>query len=119
MRNVNTASKVSYIWRAFGLQPHRHETFKLSADEKSQLQALDRMQSLLPLSFGVTERHSYDYVPHGTITLFAALLSERQTKRGPHRSTVELERAIRDYLAVYNQSPTLFVWHKTADRIGR
>ena len=46
-----------------------------------------------------------------------ALLSERQIKRGSHRSTVELERAIHDYLAVYNQSPTPFVWHKSADQI--
>ncbi len=218
---------VSRIWRAFGLQPHRHETFKLSTDplfidkvrdiaglylapparavvlcvdEKSQIQALDRTQPLLPLSFGVAERRSHDYVRHGTTTLFAALdlatgqvmgqlhrrhrateflkflrtieqnvppdlaihlvmdnygthktpsvrawfarhprfhlhftptsgswlnlverwfalLTERQIKRGSHRSTVELERAIRDYLAVYNQSPTPFVWHKTADQI--
>jgi len=46
-----------------------------------------------------------------------ALLTERQIKRGSHRSTIELERAIRDYLAVYNQNPTPFVWHKTADQI--
>ena len=91
---------VSRIWRAFGLQPHRHETFKLSTDplfidkvrdiaglylapparavvlcvdEKSQIQALDRTQPLLPLSFGVAERRSHDYVRHGTTTLFAAL----------------------------------------------
>ena len=88
------------IWRAFGLQPHRAETFKLSTDplfidkvrdivglylspptravvlcvdEKSQIQALDRTQPLLPLSFGVAERRSHDYVRHGTTTLFAAL----------------------------------------------
>ena len=88
------------IWNAFGLQPHRAETFKLSTDplfidkvrdivglylspptravvlcvdEKSQIQALDRTQPLLPLSFGVAERRSHDYVRHGTTTLFAAL----------------------------------------------
>jgi len=88
------------IWNAFGLQPHRAETFKLSSDplfidkvrdivglylspptravvlcvdEKSQIQALDRTQPLLPLSFGVAERRSHDYVRHGTTTLFAAL----------------------------------------------
>jgi transposase len=218
---------VGRIWRAFGLQPHRQETFKLSTDplfidkvrdivglylapparavvlcvdEKSQIQALDRTQPPLPLSFGVPARRSHDYVRHGTTTLFAALdlatgevmgqlhrrhrateflkflrtieqsvpadldihlvmdnygthktpsvrawfarhprfhlhftptsgswlnlverwfalLTERQIKRGSHRSTVELERAIRDYLAVYNQNPTPFVWHKTADQI--
>ena len=88
------------IWQAFGLQPHRAQTFKLSTDplfidkvgdivglylspptravvlcvdEKSQIQALDRTQPLLPLSFGVAERRSHDYVRHGTTTLFAAL----------------------------------------------
>jgi transposase len=218
---------VGRIWRAFGLQPHRAETFKLSTDplfidkvrdivglylspptravvlcvdEKSQIQALDRTQPLLPLSFGIAERRSHDYVRHGTTTLFAALdlatgkvigelhrrhrsgeflqflrtidqsvpskldihlvmdnygthktpkvrawfarhprfhlhftptsgswlnlverwfglLSQRQIKRGSHRSTVELERAIRHYLAIHNDNPKPFVWHKSADEI--
>lgn len=215
------------IWRAFGLQPHRAETFKLSTDplfidkvrdivglylappthavvlcvdEKSQIQALDRTQPLLPLSFGVPERRSHDYVRYGTTTLFAALdlatgkvigelhrrhrsseflkflrtieqsvpaqldihlvmdnygthksptvkawfarhrryhlhftptsgswlnlverwfaiLSQRQIKRGSHRSTLELERAIRNFLDLHNQDPKPFVWHKSADEI--
>jgi transposase len=215
------------IWQAFGLQPHRAETFKLSTDplfidkvrdivglylsppthavvlcvdEKSQIQALDRTQPLLPLSFGVAERRSHDYVRYGTTTLFAALdlatgkvigdlhrrhrsseflkflrtieqsvppelaihlvmdnygthksptvkawfarhpryhlhftptsgswlnlverwfaiLSQRQIKRGSHRSTLELEKAIRNFLDVHNQDPKPFVWHKTADEI--
>jgi len=215
------------IWQAFGLQPHRTETFKLSTDplfidkvrdivglylsppthavvlcvdEKSQIQALDRTQPLLPLSFGVAERRSHDYVRYGTTTLFAALdlatgrvigelhrrhrsseflkflrtieqrvppgldihlvmdnygthksptvkawfarhpryrlhftptsgswlnlverwfaiLSQRQIKRGSHRSTLELEKAIRNFLDVHNQDPKPFVWHKTADEI--
>lgn len=218
---------VGRIWRAFGLQPHRQETFKLSTDplfidkvrdivglylapptravvlcvdEKSPIQALDRTQPPLPLSFGAAARRSHDYVRHGTTTLFAALdlasgavmgelhrrhgateflkflrtieqnvpteldihlvmdnygthktpsvrawfarhprfplhftptsgswlnlverwfalLTERQIKRGSHRSTLELERTIRDYLAVYNPNPTPFAWHKTADHI--
>ena len=231
-RQMAKASKlnqtaVGRIWRAFGLQPHRQENFKLSTDplfidkvrdivglyldpptravvlcvdEKSQIQALDRTQPLLPLSFGVAERRTHDYIRHGTTTLFAALnlasgvvigelhrrhrgseflkflrtiehsvpaeldihlvmdnygthktpavrawfarhprfhlhftptsgswlnlverwfalLSERQIKRGSHRSTNELEQAIRHYLTVYNQEPTPFVWHKTADQI--
>jgi transposase len=45
----------------------------LCVDEKSQIQALDRTQPLLPLSFGIVERRSHDYVRHGTTTLFAAL----------------------------------------------
>ncbi|MGH8221411.1 MAG: IS630 family transposase, partial [Woeseiaceae bacterium] len=46
-----------------------------------------------------------------------ALISERQIKRGTHRSTVELERAIREYLKTYNQNPKAFVWTKSADEI--
>ncbi len=215
------------IWHAFGLQPHRAETFKLSTDplfiekvrdivglylnppdralvlcvdEKSQIQALDRTQPILPLMPGVPERRTHDYSRHGTTTLFAALniatgkvigelhrrhrcrsscsscarLRKRcrrhstciwswtttgltrlllsnagsrailastctsrrprlrgsikssagsprspsaQIRRGTHRSTVELERAIRGYLSVNNRDPKPFVWTKTADQI--
>jgi transposase len=93
-------SAVSRIWRAFALQPHRTETFKLSkdplfidkvrdivglylqppdralvlcVDEKAQIQALDRTQPLLPMRPGQVERRSHDYVRHGTTSLFAAL----------------------------------------------
>jgi len=93
-------STVSRIWRAFLLQPHRTETFKLSTDplfiekvrdvvglymsppdkaivlsidEKSQVQALDRSQPLLPLEPGRPERHTHDYARNGTTSLFAAL----------------------------------------------
>jgi hypothetical protein len=45
------------------------------------------------------------------------LLNEKQIKRGTHRSTVELEQAIRQYLAIHNKSPKPFVWTKTADDI--
>jgi transposase len=91
---------VSRIWRALALQPHRVETFKLSndplfvekvrdivglylcppdkalvlcVDEKSQIQALDRTQPMLPMRPGQVERRTHDYVRHGTTTLFAAL----------------------------------------------
>jgi transposase len=93
-------SAISRIWRAFGLQPHRVETFKLSSDplfiekvrdivglymnpperavvlcvdEKSQIQALDRTQPLLPLRPGQAERRTHDYKRYGTTSLFAAL----------------------------------------------
>ena len=93
-------SSISRIWRAFGLQPHRVETFKLSkdpqfvdktrdivglyldppdralvlcVDEKSQIQALDRSAPILPLAPGVPERRTHDYRRHGTTSLFAAL----------------------------------------------
>ena len=95
-----STSSVGRIWRAFGLQPHRLETFKLSTDplfvakvrdvvglylnppdhalvlcvdEKSQIQALDRTQPLLPMRPGQAERRSHDYTRHGTTSLFAAL----------------------------------------------
>src|SRR5271168_2287362 len=97
---------ISRIWHAFGLQPHRTDTFKLSpdpqlidkvrdivglymnppdhalvfcVDEKSQIQALDRTQPLLPLQPGQVERGTHDYKRHGTTSLFAAL--ELKTSR--------------------------------------
>jgi transposase len=93
-------STVQRIWRAFGLQPHRQKHFKLSTDpffaekvrdivglylhppenalvlcvdEKSQIQALERTQPLLPLGLGYVEGVTHNYVRHGTTTLFAAL----------------------------------------------
>ena len=220
-------STVGRIWRAFALQPHRSETFKLSkdplfidkvrdivglymdppdralvlcVDEKSQIQALNRTQPLLPMRPGQIERRTHDYKRHGTTSLFAALdvatgtvigelhrrhrsaefrkfldtiddavprdldvhlildnygthktaairrwlakrprfhvhftptssswlnlverffaaLTEKQIKRGAHRSVRELETAIKQYLAVTNESPKPFVWTKSADEI--
>jgi len=93
-------STVQRVWRAFGIQPHRQKHFKLSTDplfvekvrdivglylnppdnalvlcvdEKSQIQALDRTQPMLPLGLGYVEGVTHDYVRHGTTTLFAAL----------------------------------------------
>jgi len=218
---------VSRIWRAFGLQPHRQETFKLSSDplfvekvrdivglyldpplkamvlcvdEKSQIQALDRTQPILPLAPGIPERCTHDYMRHGTTTLFAALdiatgevigelhrrhrsaeflqflrtieanvpseldvhlvmdnygthktpsikawfarhprfhvhftptsaswlnqverwfatLTDKYIRRGTHRSTRQLEQAIRQYLDIHNANPKPFVWAKSADDI--
>jgi putative transposase len=95
-----SGSTVHRIWHAFGLQPHRQRHFKLSTDpffvekvrdivglylnppekamvlcvdEKSQIQALDRTQPMLPLRLGYVEGVTHDYVRHGTTTLFAAL----------------------------------------------
>ena len=220
-------SAISRIWRAFALQPHRVETFKLSkdplfidkvrdivglylhppdralvlsVDEKSQIQALDRTAPILPLRPGQVERRTHDYVRHGTTSLFAALdvatgkvigqchrrhrsvefllflktieaqvpddlavhcildnygthktlqvrrwlaahprfhlhftptsaswlnlverwfamLTDKQIKRGAHRSTRALEAAIREYVTLTNESPRPFVWTKTADQI--
>jgi transposase len=95
-----STSSVQRIWRAFGLQPHRLETFKLSTDpdfvtkvrdvvglyvapperavvlcvdEKSQIQALDRSQPMLAMRPGQPARRSHDYKRHGVTSLFAAL----------------------------------------------
>jgi transposase/transposase-like protein len=91
---------VGRIWRTFRLQPHRTESFKLSpdpqlvdkirdvvglyiappanavvfsVDEKSQIQALQRAQPILPMDLGQPERRTHNYVRHGTLDLFAAL----------------------------------------------
>jgi len=93
-------STVHRLWGAFGIQPHRQRHFKLSTDpffvekvrdivglylnppdralvlcvdEKSQIQALERSQPLLPLGLGYVEGVTHDYFRHGTTTLFAAL----------------------------------------------
>jgi transposase len=226
-RSGLSQTMVSRIWRAFALQPHRVEGFKLSedplfiekvrdivglylnppdralvlcVDEKAQIQALDRSQPLLPMRPGQAERRTPDYLRHGTTNLFAALdakagtvigefhqrhravefrsflatidaavpgdlelhlildnygtqktpaikrwllrhpryhlhftptggswlnlverwfalLTERQLRRGVHRSTRELEDAIRTYLEHHNRHPKPFIWTKTADQI--
>jgi transposase len=222
-----SVSTVQRIWRAFGLQPHRLETFKLSTDpdfvakvrdvvglyvsppahaivlcvdEKSQIQALDRSQPMLPMRPGQPARRSHDYKRHGTTSLFAALdiatgrvigkcyarhraiefrkfldeieaavpadldvhlvidnyathkaplirnwfnrrprwhvhltptssswinqverffalLTERQIRRGIHRSVVALKAAITTFIEQHNTNPKPFRWTKSADDI--
>jgi transposase len=222
-----SVSTVQRIWRAFGLKPHRQETFKLSTDpdfvakvrdvvglylsppehavvlcvdEKSQIQALDRSQTVSPMRPGQPERRSHDYVRHGTTSLFAALdiatghvigqcyphhraaefrkfldeidanvpddldvhlvwdnyathktalirdwlakrprwhvhltptssswlnqverffalLTEKQIRRGVHRSVQQLETAIQAFLDRHNAAPKPFRWVKSADDI--
>jgi transposase len=95
-----SAASIHRIWQTFGLQPHRTGTFKLSTDplfvekvrdvvglymnpperaivlcidEKSQVQALDRMQPIFPMRPGVPERQTHDYIRYGVTSLFAAL----------------------------------------------
>ena len=223
----HSPSTIHRIWQAFGLQPHRSESFKLSSDpffvekvrdivglymapperalvlcvdEKSQIQALDRSQPLLPMRPGQAERRTHDDKRHGTLSLFAALdcasgnvigrcfkrhrakefksfldtiednvptdldihivmdnlathktpaikawfakrprwcvhftptsaswinqverffaeLTRKQIRRGVHRSTVELEEAIKRYIDHVNQSPKPLRWTKSADDI--
>jgi transposase len=222
-----SVSTVQRIWRAFGLQPHRLETFKLSTDpdfvakvrdvvglyvsppahaivlcvdEKSQIQALDRSQPMLPMRPGQPARRSHDYKRHGTTSLFAALdiatgrvigkcyprhravefrkfldeiedavpadldvhlvvdnyathkaplirnwfarrprwhvhltptssswlnqverffalLTDRQLRRGIHRSVVALKAAITTFIKLHNADPKPFRWTKSADDI--
>ncbi|HWJ52901.1 MAG TPA: hypothetical protein VNT24_05950 [Propionibacteriaceae bacterium] len=91
---------IAQVWRDHDLQPQRQYTFKLSndpdfeakvadvvglyldpplgavvlsIDEKTQVQALDRTQPVLPIDFAKTEKRTHDYVRHGTTNLFAAL----------------------------------------------
>jgi transposase len=98
-RSGLSKSTVGRIWKAFHLKPHAADTFKLSsdpffidkvhdvvglylnppehavvlcADEKSQVQALDRSQPVLPMMPGMPEKRTHDYVRHGTVDLFAA-----------------------------------------------
>jgi len=220
-------STIGRIWRTFGLQPHRSETFQLSndpmfidkvrdivglymnppasavvlcVDEKSQVQALNRMQPALPMMSGRPELQTHTYVRNGTTALFAALdvatgrvigqcrrrhratefvkflqqidqdvplafdvhvvldnlsthktpavhrwflrhprfhvhftptysswlnqverwfalLEQKALKRGVHRSTVELEKAIYEFIEASNDNPRPYVWTKSADAI--
>ena len=110
-----TKDAVHRIWRTYGLQPHRQKHFKLSTDpffvdkvrdiaglylnppehamvlcvdEKSQIQALERTQPMLPLGLGYVEGVTHDYKRHGTTTLFAALdvaTGEVMTRKSRHR----------------------------------
>ena len=144
-----SVSTVQRIWRAFGLQPHRMETFKLSSDpnfvakvrdvvglyvspperaivlcvdEKSQIQALDRSQPMLPMRPGQPARRSHDYKRHGTTSLFAALdiATGRVIGRcyGRHRATEfrkfldEIEAAVPRGLDVHLVMDN-YVTHKT------
>ena len=112
-------STVSRIWRAFSLQPHRSETFKLSpdplfidkvrdivglylnppdkalvlcVDEKAQIQALDRSQPLLPMRPGQVERRTHDYRRHGTTSLFAAFDTQSGSRDRPTASPASGDR---------------------------
>jgi transposase len=136
---------ISRIWQAFGLQPHRADTFKLSpdpqliekvrdivglymnppehalvlcVDEKSQIQALDRTQPLLPLRPGQVERGTHDYKRHGTTSLFAALeLKTGRVISQLHRRHRSLE--FRQFLdTIEAQVPAEMEVHLIADNYG-
>ena len=137
---------VQRIWKAYHLQPHRIEHFKFSTDpefvpkvrdivglylnppdkamvfsvdEKSQIQALDRTQPILPLRPGIPERQTHDYERHGTTTLFAALNVLDGTVVGqcqPRHRHQEF-RAFFDRLDAAIQDPTVDV-HIIMDNYG-
>ena len=136
---------ISRIWQAFGLQPHRTETFKLSpdplliekvrdivglymnppehalvlcVDEKSQIQALERTQPLLPMRPGQLERRTHDYKRHGTTSLFAALdLKTSQVIGQLHRKHRSLE--FRKFLdLIESQVPATLEVHIILDNYG-
>ena len=129
---------INRIWNAFGLQPHRSESFKLSTDpffiekvrdivglyldpperavvlcvdEKSQIQALNRFQPILPMMPATPERRSHDYVRHGTTSLFAALdmatgkvigsLKKRHRATEFKKFLVQIDEEVPDHLAVH------------------
>ncbi|MEE4026082.1 IS630 family transposase [Gordonia sp. PKS22-38] len=98
-RTGMSRSTIGRVWKAFGLQPHRADHYKLSndplftekvydivglyldppeaavvlcVDEKSQIQALARSQPAFPMMPGMPEKRTHDYVRHGTSSLFAA-----------------------------------------------
>jgi putative transposase len=133
---------VHRIWRAFGLQPHRQRHFQLSndpffvekvrdivglylnppdkavvlcVDEKSQIQALERTQPLLPMGLGYVEGVTHNYVRHGTTTLFAALnlatgtVISRCRRRHRHQEYLHFLREIDA------QVPTRFAVHLIVD----
>ena len=120
-------STVQRIWKVFGIQPHRQKHFTLSTDplfvekvrdivglylnppdkamvlcvdEKSQIQALDRTQPVLPMGLGYTEGVTHQYIRHGTVTLFAALnlssgeVMTRCAKRHRHQEFLAFLRQI-------------------------
>ena len=126
-----TKDAVHRIWRTVGLQPHRHKHFKLSTDpffvdkvrdivglylhppehalvlcvdEKSQIQALERSQPLLPLGLGYVEGVTHDYKRHGTTTLFAALdiatgeVMAQCKSRHRHQEFLQFLRPIEDHV---------------------
>ncbi|OEU99954.1 DDE endonuclease [Streptomyces qinglanensis] len=148
-------STVSRVWRAFALQPHRSETFKLSTDlyfvdkvhdvvglyldpperalvfcvvEKSQIQALDRSQPVLPMMPGVTQRVTHDYVRAGTTTLFATLevatgkvigsLHRRHRAEEFKKFLIQLDREVPDGLDIHlvldnyatHKTPAIKTW---------
>jgi transposase len=144
-RSGLSESTVGRIWRAFGLQPHRTETFKLSTDplfvekvydvvglylnppeaavvlcvdEKSQVQALARSQPAFPMMPGMPEKRTHDYLRHGTTSLFAAFDTANGTVISSlHRRhrTVEFKKFLQK---IDSQVPEHLDVHLVCDNYG-
>src|SRR3954453_14228864 len=131
---------VARAWRDYGVQPWRSETFKFSTDpelvgkvtdvvglylappenaivlcvdEKSQIQALDRTQKMLPMQPGLPERRTHDYVRHGTTTLFAAL----EVATGTVTAAVKPRHRHQEFLAFLKQVARAYP--ADVDELGR
>jgi transposase len=130
---------ISELWRENDLKPHRQGTFKiskdpdfsakvvdivglylnppegaivLSFDEKTQVQALERTQPILPISFGKTEKRTHDYIRHGTTNLFAALevLTGNVTATCmPRKRTIEVLKFMNKIAKSYPKSQEIHV----------
>ena len=138
-------STVSRVWRTFGLQPHRTETFKLSTDpffvekvrdivglyldpptnalvlcvdEKSQCQALERSQPALPMGLGYLEGYTHDYLRHGTTTLFAAFDIATGKVMSQCKKRHRHQEFIRFLLRIDEQTPRDLDLHLIVDNYG-
>jgi len=136
---------VQRIWKQHGLQPHRQESFKLSrdpffveklrdivglylnppdkalvlsVDEKSQIQALDRTQPVLPLRPGIPARQTHDYKRHGTTTLFTALSLLDGKVIGACHPRHRSEEFIRFLSKVDRETPADLALHLIVDNYG-
>jgi transposase len=140
---------IAMLWRENGIQPHRQGTFKLSrdpdfaaravdvvglyldppagaivlsVDEKTQVQALDRTQPLLPVSFGRTEKRTHDYKRNGTTNLFAALDTGTGEVTGscfPRRRTREFLRFMDEIAEKYPGRETHLILDNLSTHSGR
>lgn len=118
---------ISRIWRAFGLKPHRDETFKLSPDplliEKVRdIVGLYIKSALIRRWLQRHPRFHFHYTPTyaswmNLVERWFSALTTKQLRRGVHRSVRELVAAIREFIDVHNRTGTPYVWVKTADEI--
>src|SRR3954468_12487367 len=160
-RSGLSESTIGRIWRKFDLKPHQAETFKLStdplfveklfdvvglyfnppdgavvlcADEKAQIQALDRSQPVLPMMPGMPERRTHDYVRNGVTTLFAAFdtatgevissIHRRHRAAEFRKFLTKIDREVPDHLDVHlicdnygtHKSPAIAAWLKRHPR---